>query len=59
MAQEISVLGIDIAKLVCHVVGRDDSGHVMLRKRRAGREWLYCIGTRPPALMVPATTGER
>jgi hypothetical protein len=32
MAQTISVLGIDIAKLVFHVVGMDDSGHVVLRK---------------------------
>ena len=30
MAQTISVLGIDIAKLVFHVVEMDDSGHVVL-----------------------------
>jgi hypothetical protein len=28
MAQTIRVLGIDIAKLVFHVVGMDDTGHV-------------------------------
>jgi transposase len=33
MAQQMSVLGIDIAKLVFHVVGMDDAGHVVLRKR--------------------------
>jgi hypothetical protein len=38
MAQTISVLGIDIAKLVCHVVGMDDAGHVVLRKRLARSE---------------------
>jgi hypothetical protein len=35
MAQTIGVLGIDIAKQVFHVVGMDDSGHVVLRKRIA------------------------
>lgn len=28
MAQKISILGIDIAKLVFHLVGMDDSGYV-------------------------------
>lgn len=35
MAQQMSVLGIDIAKLVFHVVGMDDTGAVVLRKRLA------------------------
>jgi hypothetical protein len=44
MAQQISVLGIDMAKLVFRIVGLDDTGHVVLRKRVArsgtsGREW--------------------
>jgi hypothetical protein len=30
MAKKISVLGIDIAKLVFHVVGMNDRGHVVL-----------------------------
>jgi transposase len=33
MAQHMSVLGIDIARQVFHVVGMDDRGHVVLRKR--------------------------
>jgi hypothetical protein len=33
MVQKIRVLGIDIAKLVFHIVGMDDTGHVVLRKR--------------------------
>jgi hypothetical protein len=32
MAQQMSVLGIDIAKLVFHVVGMDDTGAVVVRK---------------------------
>jgi hypothetical protein len=32
MAQKISVLGIDIAKLLFHIVGMDDGGHVVLRE---------------------------
>ncbi len=48
MAQQISVLGIDIAKLVLHVVGMDESGHVVLRKRLARRELPTFIATLPP-----------
>jgi hypothetical protein len=40
MAQTIGVLDIDIAKQVFHVVGMDDSGHVVLRKRIARSELL-------------------
>ncbi len=58
-AQTISVLGIDIiAKLVLHVVGMDDSGHVVPRKRVAPSEWLHFIATLPPALMGMETCGS-
>ena len=48
MAQTITVLGIDIAKLVFHVVGMDDSGHVVLRKRLARSALLSFIASLPP-----------
>jgi transposase len=48
MAHTISVRGIDIAKLVFHVVGMDDSGPVVLRKRLARSELLTFIATLPP-----------
>jgi transposase len=48
MAQQMSVLGIDIAKLVFHVVGMDDTGHVVLRKRLARSELLTFIANLPP-----------
>ncbi len=48
MAQTISVLGVDIATHVCHVVGMDDAGHVVLRKRLARRELHRFIATLPP-----------
>jgi transposase len=48
MAQTISVLGIDIAKLVFHVVGMDDTGHVVLRKRLTRGELPRFIATLPP-----------
>ena len=51
MAQTISVLGIDIAKHVFHVVGMDDAGHVVLRKRLARSELLHVIATLPAALL--------
>jgi hypothetical protein len=43
MAQKMSVLGMDIAKLVFHVVGMDDTGRVILRKRLARSELLHFI----------------
>ena len=33
MAQQLRVCGIDIAPLVCHVIGMDDTGTVALRTR--------------------------
>ena len=48
MAQTITVLGIEIATLVFHVVGMDDSGHVVLRKRLARNAWLTFIANVPP-----------
>jgi transposase len=48
MAQQMSVLGIDIAKLVFHVVGMDDTGAVVLRKRIARSELLAFIVNLPP-----------
>ena len=48
MAQTIGVLGIDIAKQVFHVVGMDDSGHVVLRKRLARSTLLTFMANVPP-----------
>jgi transposase len=44
----MSVLGIDIAKLVFHVVGMDDTGVMVLRKRIARSELLALIANVPP-----------
>ena len=48
MAQTITVLGLEIATLVLHVVGMDDAGQVVLRKRIARRELWAFIATGPP-----------
>jgi hypothetical protein len=40
MAQQIHIFGIEIAKLVFHIVGMDDTGHGVLRKRVARNELL-------------------
>jgi transposase len=58
MAQKISVLGIDIAKLVFHIVGMDDRGHVVLRKRMARGELLHFIAMLPPALIGMEACGS-
>jgi transposase len=47
-AQQMNVLGIDMAKMVFHVVGMDQTGHVVLRKRIARRELLHFIAPLPP-----------
>ena len=48
MAQTITVLGIDIAKQVFHIVGMDDRGRVVLRKRLARSALLTFIANVPP-----------
>ena len=48
MAQTITVLGIDIAKQVFHLVGMDDSGRVVLRKRLVRSALLTFIANVPP-----------
>ena len=58
MAQTIRVLGIAIATLVCHLVGRDDTGHVVLRKRMTRRESRRFIAALPPALMGAEACGR-
>ena len=58
MAQKISVLGIDIAKLVFHIVGMDGTGHVVLRKRVARSELLHFIATLPSALIGMEACGS-
>src|SRR5918999_4126110 len=58
MAQTIRVLGIDIAKLVFHVVGMDDTGHVVLLKRIARSALLHCIATLPQALIGMEACGS-
>jgi transposase len=50
MAEQINVLGLDIANLVLHIVGMEDTGPVVLHKRMARGALLPCIATRPSAL---------
>jgi len=58
MAQKINVLGIDIAKLVFHIVGMDATGHVVLCKRIARGALLHFIATLPPALIGMEACGS-
>jgi transposase len=51
LAQQISGLGLDIATLVCHVVGMADTRHVVFRKRLAHREWRYVLAKLSPLRM--------
>jgi transposase len=58
MAQQISGLGLDIATLVLHVVGMDDTGHVVFRKRLARREWRHVLAKLSPLRMGIAAYGS-
>jgi transposase len=48
MKQELTVLGIDIAKRVLHAVGMDDRGNIVYRKRLARHDLMPCIAQLPP-----------
>src|SRR5262249_23211278 len=50
MKQELHVLGIDLAKRVFHVVGMDDTGKIVLRKRLARHDLMPFIAQLPPVL---------
>jgi hypothetical protein len=43
MVQELRVVGIDIAKNVFHLVGMDERGQIILRKRVARCEVMTCV----------------
>ena len=58
MTRKMSVFGIDIAPLVLHVVGMDDTGAVVLRKRLARSEFLHGIATLPSPLIGMAACGS-
>jgi transposase len=48
MAQKLSVLGIDIAKQVFHLVGMDAHGTIQLRKRLYRAQMMVFIAQLPP-----------
>jgi transposase len=51
MKQEISVLGIDIAKRVFHAVGTDERGQIVFRKRLSRHALMPFIAKLPPVLI--------
>jgi len=51
MKQEISVLGIDIAKRVFHMVGTDSTGKIVFRKRLSRNALMPFIAKLPPVLI--------
>jgi len=51
MKQKATVLGIDLAKRVFHVVGMDDAGHVVLKKRLTREALLPFIAQLSPAII--------
>jgi transposase len=51
MKQEISVLGIDIAKREFHAVGTDERGKIVFRKRLSRQALMPFIAKLPPVLI--------
>jgi transposase len=51
MTPDLSVVGIDIAKRIFHLVGTDDRGKVVLRKRLVRGEVLSFMAQLPPVIV--------
>src|SRR4030095_12479656 len=51
MKQKATVLGIDLAKRIFHLVGMDDAGHVVLKKRLTREALLPFIAQLPPVVI--------
>ena len=51
MKSEMSVLGIDIAKRVLHVMGMDERGKIVLRKRLSRHDLMPFLAKVPPVLI--------
>ena len=51
MHQQISVLGIDIAKRGFHVVGMNERGQIVLRKRLSRHALMSFLAPLPPVLI--------
>jgi transposase len=51
MKQKMTVLGIDLAKRVFHLVGMNETGHIVLKKRLTREALLPFIAQLPPVLI--------
>ena len=51
MKQEMTVLGIDLAKHVFHAVGMDNTGKIVFRKRLSRHDLIPFIAKLPPVLI--------
>src|SRR2546425_4890081 len=57
MKQEMSVLGIDIAKRLFHAVGMDERGKIVWRKRVSRHDLIPFLAKLPPVLIGMAACG--
>ena len=57
MKQQPSIVGIDLAKRLFHLVGMDDMGHVGLRKRLTREALMPYIAPVPPVVIGMETCG--
>ena len=59
MKPELSVVGIDLAKSIFHLVGMDERGQLILRKRLARGEVLPFMAKLPRVQRVAGRITER
>jgi len=57
MTQQPSIVGIDLAKRIFHLVGMDATGHVVLRKRLTREALLPFIAQLPPMVIAMEACG--
>ena len=58
MQQQLSVVGIDLAKRVFHVAGMDDKGKIVLRKRLTREALLPFLAQLAPVLIGMEACGD-
>ena len=51
MEKKLRVVGIDIAKQVFHLVGRDEQGTILVRKRLYRAQVMAFMAQLPPTLI--------
>ena len=55
--KKLRIVGIDVSKQVCHLVGMDEQGTILERKRLYRAQVMVCIAQPPPPCPPRAGVG--